>query len=150
MLEQEIAALVHFLEPLKLKHYFGELPKGFATPSVYFPPPEIDGDQFSVSTYENLFTVYIKVFDRTSMDSFNLASQIVKSIQSRRKRIPLYDEKGKLTGKNFLIVKLNARNIDTGVTQIHISWNTHTAYDEETYTKAARFLYEGLPVSQKE
>lgn len=150
MLEQEIAALVHFLEPLNLKHYFGELPKGFATPSVYFPPPEIDGDQFSVSTYENLFTVYIKVFDRTSMDSFNLASQIVKSIQSRRKRIPLYDEKGKLTGKNFLIVKLNARNIDTGVTQIHISWNTHTAYDEETYTKVARFFYEGLPVSQKE
>lgn len=150
MLEQEIAALVHFLEPLKLKHYFGELPKGFATPSVYFPPPEIDGDQFSVSTYENLFTVYIKVFDRTSMDSFNLASKIVKSIQSRRKRIPLYDEKGKLTGKNFLIIKLNARNIDTGVTQIHISWKTHTAYDEETYIKAARFFYEGLPVSRKE
>lgn len=150
MLEQEIAALVHFLEPLNLKHYFGELPKGFATPSVYFPPPEIDGDQFSVSTYENLFTVYIKVFDRTSMDSFNLASKIVKSIQSRRKRIPLYDEDGKLTGKNFRIIKLNARNIDAGVTQIQISWKTHTAYDEETYTKASRFFYDGLPASPKE
>lgn len=150
MLEQEIAALVHFLEPLNLKHYFGELPDGFAIPSVYFPPPEVDGDQFSVSTYENLFTVYIKVFGRTSMDSFNIASKIVKSIQSRKKRIPLYDEKGKLTGKNFLIIKLNARNIDAGVTQIHISWKTHIAYDEETYIKANRFYYEGLPASQKE
>lgn len=84
------------------------------------------------------------------MDSFNLASQIVKSIQSRKKRIPLYDENGKLTGRNFRIIKLNARNIDTGVTQIHISWKTHTAYDEETYIKAARFFYEGLPVSRKE
>lgn len=150
MLEQEIAALVHFMEPLGVKPYFGELSDGFATPSVYFPPPELDGNQFSVSTYENLFTVFIKVFERTSMESYDLASKIVKSIQSRRKRIPLYDEDGKLTGKNFRIIKLNARNIDAGVTQIQISWKTHTAYDEETYTKASRFFYDGLPVLPKE
>lgn len=150
MLEQEIAALVRFMEPLGVKPYFEELPDGFATPSVYFPPPEVDGNQFSVSTYENLFTVFIKIFDRTSMESYNLASKIVKSIQSRRKRIPLYDEDGKLTGKNFRIIKLNARNIDAGVTQIQISWKTHFAYDEETYTKASRFFYDGLPASPKE
>lgn len=150
MLEQEIAALVHFMKLLGVQHYFEELPEGFATPSVYFPPPEVDGNQFSLSTYENLFTVFIKVFDRTSMESYNLASKIVKSIQSRRKRIPLYDENGKLTGKNFRIIKLNARNIDTGVTQIQISWKTHDAYNEETYTKASRFFYDGLPVSQRE
>lgn len=150
MLEQEIAALVRFIEPMGIQPYFGELPEGVATPSVYFPPPEVDGNQFSVSTYENLFTVFIKIFDRTSMESYNLASKIVKSIQSRRKRIPLYDEDGKLTGKNFRIIKLNARNIDAGVTQIQISWKTHTAYDEETYTKASRFFYDGLPASPKE
>ena len=150
MLEQEIAALVRFIEPMGMRPYFGELPEGAATPSVYFPPPEVDGNQFSVSTYENLFTVFIKIFDRASMESYNLASQIVKSIQSRRKRIPLYDENGKLTGKNFRIIKLNARNIDAGVTQIQISWKTHTAYDEETYTKVSRFFYDGLPASPKE
>ncbi len=150
MLEQEIASLVHFMEPLNLAHYFGELPDGFATPSVYFPPPEVEGNEFSVSTYENTFTVFLKIFDRTSMDSFNHASKLVKSIQSKRKRIPLYDEKGKLTGKNFRIIKLNARNIDAGVTQVQISWKTHTAYDEETYTKASRFFYDGLPASPKE
>ena len=89
-------------------------------------------------------------YGRTSMESYNLASKIVKSIQSRRKRIPLYDENGKLTGRNFRIIKLNARNIDVGVTQIQISWKTHTAYDEETYTKASRFFYDGLPASQRE
>ena len=150
MLEQEIAALVYFMESLGVKPYFRELPDGFATPSVYFPPPEVDGNQFSISTYENLFTVFIKVFGRTSMESYNLASKIVKSIQSRRKPIPLYDENGKLTGRNFRIIKLNARNIDVGVTQIQISWKTHTAYDEETYTKASRFFYDGLPASQRE
>ena len=150
MLEQEIAALAHFMEPLNLTPYFGDLPDGFATPSVYFPTPEVDGGQFSLSTYENLFTVFIKIFDSTSMESYNLASKLVKSIQSQRKRIPLYDENGKLTGKNFRIIKLNARNIDNGVTQVHISWKTHTAYEEDTYIKAARFFYDGLPVSQKE
>lgn len=150
MLEQEIASLVHFMEPMNLTHYFGELPDGFATPSVYFPPPEVDGNQFSVSTYENLFSVFIKIFDKTSMESFNIASELVKTIQSKRKRIPLYDKNGKLTGKNFQIIKLNARNIDAGVTQVHISWKTHTAYDEETYSKASRFFYDGLPASPKE
>ena len=150
MLEQEIAALVRFIEPMGIQPYFGELPEGVATPSVYFPPPEVDGNQFSVSTYEYLFTFFITIFDRSSMESYNLASKIVKSIQSRRKRIPLYDEDGKLTGKNFRIIKLNARNIDAGVTQIQISWKTHTAYDEETYTKASRFFYDGLPASPKE
>ncbi len=150
MLEQEIASLAHFMKPLNLTHYFGELPEGLATPSVYFPSPEVEGDEFSVSTYENLFSVFIKIFDRTSMESYSLASKLVKSIQSRRKRIPLYDENGKLTGKNFQIIKLNARNIDVGVTQIHISWKTHTAYDEETYIKASRFFYDGLPASPKE
>ena len=150
MLEQEIASLVHFMEPLNLIPYFEELPADFATPSVYFPVPEVDGEQFSLSTYENIFTVFIKIFDRTSMESFSLASKLLNSIQSRKKRIPLYDENGELTGKNFLIIKLNARNIDTGVTQIQISWKTHTAYDTETYTKAARFFYDGLPASPKE
>ena len=36
MLEQEIAALVRFIEPMGMRPYFGELPEGAATPSVYF------------------------------------------------------------------------------------------------------------------
>lgn len=150
MLEQEIAALVHFLEPLHLKLYFGELPQGFAIPSAYFPPPEVEGGQFSVSTYENVFTVFVKVFDRTSLESYDMASRIVKAIQSRRKLIPLYDEEGKLTGKNFRIIELGAKNIDAGITQVHMSWKTHAAYDQETYAKAARFFYDGLPASPRE
>ncbi len=149
MLEQEIAALSHFIKQYDLKLYFGELPENFVTPSAYIPPPEVEGDQFSVSTYENMFTVFVKIYGRNSMESFSLASRIEKAIQSRRKRIPLYDERGKLTGKNFLVIKLNARNIDVGVTQIEISWKSHTAYDTETYIKASRFFYGGIPTSEE-
>lgn len=148
MLEQEIAALVHFMEPLNLKHYFGELPDGFATPSVYFPPPEVDGAEHSLSTYENDFSLYIKIFDKSSMDSYSIASNLVNAIQKRRKRIPLYDEEGNLTGKNFRVTRLNAKIIDVGVTQVYLGWKTLSAYEADTYTKAADFYYGGLATSK--
>lgn len=150
MLEQEVAALIHFMEPLGLKNYFKELPEDFVTPSAFFPPPEIDGEEHSLSTYANTFSLFIKIFDRSSLESSTIASQLVKAIQNRRKLIPLYDENGKLTGKNFRVTKLNAKNIDEGVTQISIAWKTLTAYDEETYTKAAQFYYGGLATSREQ
>lgn len=149
MLEQEIAALVHFMETFKLKTYFKELPEGFATPSAFFPPPEIDAEEHSLSTYANTFSLFVKIFDRDSLSAYKIASQLVKEIQNRRKRIPLYDEKGKLTGKNFHITELSAKEIDTGVVQVSLEWKTLTAYDEETYVKAAEFYYNGLATSKE-
>ena len=131
MLETEIAALVRFMDPLNLKTYFKELPEGFATPSVYFPPPEVSSGTHSLSAYSNVF------------------SQIEKSILGRRSRIPLYDKDGKPAGKSFRIDKVGIKNIDTGVTQVTLNWKTLTAYDDETYIKAVNFFYEGLATSKK-
>lgn len=147
-LEQEIAALVHFVEPYVSKCYFRELPEGFATPSVFFPPPEVDGVEHSLSAYANEFALFMKVFDRDSIGAYAVASKIVEDIQNHRKRIPLYDEKGEITGKNFRVTKLNAKIIDVGVAQIAVEWKTLTAYDEEIYTKAKDFYYSGLATSK--
>lgn len=149
MLEQEIAALVHFMKPYKVKPYFLKLPKNFATPSAFFPPPEIDGEEHSLSTYANTFSLYLKIFDKDSVSAYTIASKLVKSIQNRRKLIPLYDENGKLTDKNFRITKLSAKLIDDGVAQIALEWKTLTAYDEETYTKVSEFYYGGLATSKE-
>ncbi len=151
MLEQEIAALVRFMEPFKLKTYFKELPEGFVTPSAYFPPPEIASAAHSLTAYCNIFSVFMKVFGKNSAESYYYASQIEKSILGRRGRIPLYDRDGTLNGKCFRIDidKVGIKNIDTGVTQITLDWKTLTAYDDETYIKAVNFFYEGLATSKK-
>ncbi len=149
MLETEIAALVRFMDPLNLKTYFKELPEGFATPSVYFPPPEVSSGTHSLSAYSNVFSLFMKVFGKNSAESYYYASQIEKSILGRRSSIPLYDKDGKPAGKSFRIDKVGIKNIDTGVTQVTLNWKTLTAYDDETYIKAVNFFYEGLATSKK-
>lgn len=149
MLETEIAALVRFMDPLNLKTYFKELPEGFATPSVYFPPPEVSSGTHYLSAYSNVFSLFMKVFGKNSAESYYYASQIEKSILGRRSRIPLYDKDGKPAGKSFRIDKVGIKNIDTGVTQVTLNWKTLTAYDDETYIKAVNFFYEGLATSKK-
>lgn len=149
MLEKEIAALVRFIEPFNLKTYFKDLPEGFATPSVYFPPPEVNSMTHSVSTYANAFSLFMKVFGKNSMEAYFYASQIEKAILRRRSRIPLYDRDGNLTGKCFRVDKVGIKNIDTGVAQITLDWKSLTAYDDETYIKAANFYYDGLATSKE-
>lgn len=149
MLEQEIAALVRFMEPFHLKIYFKELPESFATPSAYFPPPELNSAAHSLSAYSNVFALFMKVFGKNSSEAYTYASQIEKAVLGRRGRIPLYDREGNLTGKCFRIDKVGIKNIDTGVAQIALEWKTFTAYDDETYIKAAKFYYDGLAASKE-
>lgn len=147
MLEREIAALSHFIEPIVKIQYFGELPSGIATPSAYFPVPELQGNEHSLNSYENSFSLYIKIFHKDSMKSYTIASEIVKQVQYSKKEIPLYDKDGKITDKNFLVKSITAKNIDVGVTQLTITWNTHTSYIKPEVVKAGDLYFDGLATS---
>jgi hypothetical protein len=150
MLEQEIAALVHFFKPLQLKEYFGQVPQNAATPSVYYPVPEIGGNEYTLRAYDNSFSLFLKVFDKDDLSSYSIAAKMEKMIQSAKKKIPMYDEDGKPTGHNFRIKKLSLKNIDTGTTQIEITWDVMTLYDTEPAEKVQNFYYEGLATTIEE
>lgn len=148
-LTQEVASLVHFINGLGLgiaKSYFGEIPEGFAVPSLYYPTPETINRGYSTEGFEKESTIYLKVFDKTSMDSNYLAEQIVTAIMQAGRNIPLYGADGQPAGFDFHIYTVNSRNIETGVTQIEISYKTQTSYVEPEYPKATNFYIEGLPV----
>lgn len=147
MLEQEIAALVYFIRELKLvkKEYFGEVPEGAVTPSVYYPVPEKKGNEFSLSAYENSFSLFIKIFDKDTLSSYTIASKIVDMVQSVGKKIQLYDENGKLTGKCFRIIEIGAKNIDVGTTQITLTWNVCKPYNIDKGPNSLRVFFNGLP-----
>jgi hypothetical protein len=148
MLEQEIASLIHFIRGLGLvtKEYFGELPEGVATPSVYYPVPDVDGRELSFDTYENEYSLFINIFDKDTRSSYNIASAIVNAVQSVRKKIPVYDETGVITEKSFWIDTLKARPVDRGVSQVEFSWRTYHGYKTGGEGPKTTVYIEGLPV----
>ncbi len=149
-LTQEVASLVHFINGLGLgivKSYFGEIPEGFAIPSLFYPTPETISRGYSTEGYEKESTIYLKVFDKTSMDSNHIAQQIVDGIMQAERNIPIYDDEGELIGRDFHIYTVNSRNVETGVTQIEISYKTQTTYVEPEVTKAVNIYVEGLPTN---
>lgn len=145
---QEVASLAHFINALGLeikKSYFGEIPEGFAVPSVYYPVPETINRGYSISGYERESVIYLKVFAKDSMESDYIAQAIIAGIMQAGRNIPIYGEHGDLTLIAFHIYKINSRNLEPGVTQIEISYKTQTAYVGEDGQKALNFYLEWVP-----
>ncbi|MCI9417832.1 MAG: hypothetical protein HFI82_10615 [Eubacterium sp.] len=147
MLEKEIAALSHFIKPIIKTQYFGEIPEGIATPSAYFPVPEMLGKEHSLNSFKNSFTLYIKVFDKNSIDSYSAASEIINKIQSAKKKIPLYDSEGNLTDKVFHVKRVLLKKIDVGVTQLTVEWDAHASYQYAESIKSTDLHFGGMPTS---
>ena len=107
---QEVASLAHFINALGLeikKSYFGEIPEGFAVPSVYYPVPETINRGYSISGYERESVIYLKVFAKDSMESDYIAQAIIAGIMQAGRNIPIYGEHGDLTLIAFHIYKIN-------------------------------------------
>jgi hypothetical protein len=147
MLEQEIASLVHFFKPMGLTEYFGRLPQDIRTPSVFYPVPEITGNEYTLSAYSNSYSLFLQVFDRDDLSSYSIAAKMQRMIQAAKNTIPVYDEDGKPAGYHFRIKRLSVKNIDTGVTQIEITWDCAVLYDTDAAEKVQNFYYEGLATS---
>jgi hypothetical protein len=150
VLTQEVASLVHFIDGLGLgivKNYFGELPESFAVPSLYYPTPETDNRSFTTDGYEKESVIFMKVFDKDSIGSDNIAQNIIEGIMQARRNIPLYDDKGVTTGRVFHLNNVKSRNLETGVTQIELSYKTHRSYFEPEYPSAKNIYFEGLPTN---
>lgn len=149
MMDKEIAAIVYLIRDFGLTEYFGEIPENAATPSVYYPAPEMEGGAYSLYANRNTFTWFVKIFDKDSAASFDIAKRIVRKVQSLRQKIPLYDKEGEPTGKRFTVKEISARNIDTGVTQISITWNTYERVSIPDVSKAGNIYFDGLTVSEE-
>lgn len=149
MLEFEIAALYYFIMSLiEANPYFDEVPEDVLTPCVFFPSPEADGDTFSTSAYGTDFVLYIKFMDSDTSRASIMASQVLQGILGNKKKIPLRDEKGKLTGKNFKVKKASARKIDVGVYQMEITWTRYSRYNAKAVTLAKEFFMNGEPMNE--
>lgn len=147
MLECEVAAIYYFVDGvLGVKSYFNEVPEDMIIPCVFYPAPAMDPDSFSVSSFATTFTMYAKVMDINNLSAANKASEILQAVCKNRYKIPMVDENGQRTGKNFRIERLKSEKVDEGVYQLTITWKRYTSYTEKTATLAREFFFNGNPV----
>jgi hypothetical protein len=114
---------------------------------VFYPVPEITGNEYTLSAYSNAYSLFLQVFDRDDLSSYSIAAKMERMIQAAKKRIPVYGEDGQSAGYCFRIKRLSVKNVDTGVTQIEITWDCAALYDTDAVEKVQHFYYEGLATS---
>ena len=146
-IEFEVAAIYYLAnEVLAVQPYFDVVPEGMIVPSIFYPTPEMETDSFSTGAYQTDFTLFVKLFARTTAEAACMASELLRAVAGKRNKVELVDEEGKKTGKNFRIDKLHAEKIDEGVYQLSITWKRYTAFDERASMLAKEFFMNGTPM----
>lgn len=148
MLEYEITAIYYFIaERITATAYFEEVPENLMIPCVFYPTPEQNGGVFSASKYKTDFVMYIKFMAESTFKAYEMANAVQQSLMKKRRKVPLVNETGTKTGKNFQINNPVVRKVDNGVYQMEVSWKRYTPYETKQITKAKEFFMNGIPLS---
>lgn len=144
MIEQEIGSIAKYMYDVSgiENIYFDEVPQNFKRPSLYFPTPIQIQRGDTVNTYAYMNSLFVKVFDKKTKESYGKAAAIVSSISRNRNLIPLFKEDGTQENKGIRIKKVSTKKLDIGTIQIELQWDSVFAYTEETYVKVQRFYFD--------
>lgn len=136
MLTQEIGSIINYMNLINpVKIYIDEIPKNMIIPSMYFPAPQLDSGNDSLSSYISDYSMFVKVFEKTSQESFSTSEKLINEVCAARNIIPVINEDGTSTN-NFLRVELkNCRGIDRGVVQIEVRWKSRKRFKREEVEK---------------
>lgn len=155
MIEQEMASIIKFVltRTGEIPPYYWNVPKHFAIPSAYFPPPEINTGAETLCTYGMDFSWYIVLFHRTAQGAYSIGHTVVTAIRAARNLIPLISEDGTEIGGSFLRVddpKLKV--LDNGAAQLTINWRSRVPYNDtlEETARVQSFYYDLYMKSGKE
>lgn len=151
MLEFEIAAMYYYVASIIKAHaYFEEVPQDMITPCVFYPTPNPEAYGHSVSAYETEFVMYIKFMDKSTMEAYAMGEKVFQAIMGGRRKIPLVDENGELTGEKFRVNMPKLKKIENGVYQMEISWTRYTKYNIKVVPKAQNIFMNGSPIGKEE
>ncbi len=151
MLEYEIAAIYYFVAGIiTAQPYFEEVPLDMLLPCVFYPTPAPAASGFSVNAFMTEFAMYIKFMDHSTMAAYEMGEKVLQAIMGNRRKVPLVDEAGQLTGKNFRVNMPKLKKIENGVYQLELSWNRHTRYNAKEVTLARDIFMNGLPIGKED
>lgn len=141
---QEVGSIMsHFYEKFICEVYTERMPQDFVLPAMYFPPPITFSESFTSHSYQQDYSLTIKLFHENEQGAFAEAEKIAESIRKARNVIPIRDEQNVPTGRFILCSEINVRMIDSGsvimgVAQITVGWKSRHVYDFPTYEKIMR------------
>lgn len=151
MLEFEIAAIYYFVAGIiTAQPYFEEVPLDMLIPCVFYPTPTPAASGFSVNAYMTEFAMYVKFTANSTMEAYEMGEKVLQAIMGNRRKVPLVDESGKQTGKNFRVNMPKLKKIENGVYQMELSWNRHTRYDAKKAALARDIFMNGAPIGKED
>jgi len=141
LIERELASIIKYVLD-KSEHtvpYYHEIPNGFCVPSVYFPVPEVETGNDTLSTYKLTYIWFIKFFHRNTKEAYQIASKVLKELKSGRNQIPVVNENGVVTSKFFYIKNPDIKTLDSGTVQLTVEWDSREIYTMEAVLKMQRY-----------
>ena len=131
MTEQLIASIQNYfykMNPVKI--FSDKVPKSVVYPSMYFSLPDVSDAVFSKQSFEELFIVRVKLFEKKSDDAFNKAQTIAQSIRKNKFCIPIINKDGTedLT-KQITFESINAVKIEDSVAQVTLTFSHYMNFE---------------------
>jgi hypothetical protein len=151
MLQDEIGSIMkycHNLNPVKI--YSERIPQNMAIPSMYFPVPIVVSSGDTFSSYRNSYQLFIKSFADTTPQAHSKAHAVAEGIRRSRFIIPTISQTGMPTGEYMrLNTDIQTKELDDGVAQIALKWDSRYPYDREVYQKMGK-LFLNIVLKQEE
>ena len=141
MFDSELAAIIAFTlaSSENPQPFYWEINEGFTTPSVYFPPPEIDSSGDTFSTYRLDYVWNLKFFADNTPEAMRMGKDTLIAIRAKRNKIPLIDESGEPTGRTIRINDPEVNKIGEGTVELTLDWIERKPYDAEKAEKIAKY-----------
>lgn len=144
MLEQEIASIIKFTLDAagNPAPYYSEAKEDFVVPSCYFPPPEIDTDGETFSTYRLRYSWRIKFFHSKTEGAYAIAQRVLVALKGARNLVPLIGTDGEPTGEHLRLLDPAIKKVDSGAYQLVVEWDSRRPYNDPEYLLVQEFHIE--------
>ncbi|MCY9159958.1 phage portal protein [Bacillus atrophaeus] len=130
-MNSEVGSIMGYLYKLyPVQVYEKEIPQNFAVPSLYFPPAStVDGPD-TVSTFQKVYVLNVKLFHENAQKAHTEAERIADTLRSRRGVIPIIQESGEDTSDFIRLSRIETRVTDD-YASIVLNWTGRYWYERE-------------------
>ncbi|PSA91487.1 phage portal protein [Bacillus atrophaeus] len=130
-MNSEVGSIMGYLYNLyPVQVYEEEIPQDFAVPSLYFPPASTADGPDTVSTFQKVYVLNVKLFHKNAQKAHTEAERIADVLRSKRGLIPLLEESGEDTGDFIRLSRIETRVTDD-YASIVLNWTGRYWYERE-------------------
>jgi len=141
LIEQEMASVMRFVLDASENPYpyYEEIPEGFLVPAVYFPVPEIETDNDTLSTYKLTYVWNINFFHKDTQGAHSMVLKVMEKLKRNRNKVTIINEDGSETEKSFYVKGSRITEAESGNVQMTVEWESRRLYTMEAILKMRKY-----------